>query len=175
MKEKKSATKKTHILWNPDKNYLGNWDIPRDKDLILTIQKIQWEEVKNPVNGEKKTKRVVHFVEKDYKPLICNEENANAIHSACNTEYLEDFAGKNFKIALYTIHGKWFGEEREAVRVRSEAPKEAKKKPVLTRGHEKWETIKKKAFDEGLTADYFADWFEIPADIAEEINNIQNS
>ena len=39
---------KTHWLQSPNKNYLGHWDLPEGKDLILTIESAQWEEVKNP-------------------------------------------------------------------------------------------------------------------------------
>ena len=134
----KSEKKDVHILWNPNKNYLGHWDITSGNGLILTIKKISWDDVKNPATGETKTKRVVHFVE-DVKPLICNEENANAIFKACDTELIKDYEGKNFKIALYTIHGKFFGEEMEAVRIRNTVPQ---KKQILDEAHPKWTKAK---------------------------------
>jgi len=136
----KKTPENVHILWNPNKNYLGHWDITSGEDLILTIKEITWMEVENPATGDAKSKRVVHFVE-DVKPLICNEENANAIFKVCGTELIKDYAGKNFKIALYTIHGTWFGEEGQAVRVRDTAPV-AKKKDVLDETHPKWEKAK---------------------------------
>lgn len=137
-----SKTKENvHILWNPNKNYLGHWDITsKTEDLILTIEKIVWDDVENPTTGESKSKRIVHFVE-DYKPLICNEENASAIFKAHGTELIKDYEGKNFKIGLYTMRGKWFGEESDAVRVRDEAPT-PKKKEVMDEKHPKWEKAK---------------------------------
>lgn len=88
---------KTHWLKNPNKNYLGHWDLP-DNDLILTIKSAGWEAVKDPTNGKSESKRVVHFVE-DYKPLICNQTNAISIYKATGIRYLEDSSGS--KIRLY--------------------------------------------------------------------------
>ena len=136
------ATGDVHILWNPNKNYIGHWDIPGSDDLILTIEKIVWEDVENPTTGSKEGKRVVHFIE-DVKPMICNEENANAIFKSCGVEKVKDYNGQGFKVALFKLPGKWFGEEREAVRVRDTKP-EPKKKEVLTEGHEKWEKASEK-------------------------------
>lgn len=159
MVEKKPATKNVHILWNPNKNFLGHWDIPKGGDLILTIEKISWEDVKNPVTGSTESKRVVRFTE-DIKPLICNEENANAIFKVCDTEMIEDYAGKNFKIGLHTISGRWFGEDRDAVRVRDESPK-AKIKEKLTEDHPKWERAKKSVQNGETDLDGIRKYFEI--------------
>jgi hypothetical protein len=88
---------KTHWLKNPNKNYLGHWDLP-DNDLILTIKSAGWEIVKDPTNGKQESKRVVHF-EEQYKPLICNQTNAKAIYASTGLRYLEDSCGA--KIALF--------------------------------------------------------------------------
>ena len=42
------SSNKTHWLQNPNKNYLGHWDLPNGKDLVLTIKSAAWEEVENP-------------------------------------------------------------------------------------------------------------------------------
>ena len=59
--------KKTHWLSSPNKNYLGHWDLPENKDLILTIKSGGYEMVKNPTNGKTTEKKVVHFAEKNAK------------------------------------------------------------------------------------------------------------
>jgi len=38
----------THWLQNPNKNYLGHWDLPNGQDFVLTIASAQWEIVKDP-------------------------------------------------------------------------------------------------------------------------------
>ena len=89
---------KTHWLQNPNKNYLGHWDLPDGKDLILTIESAKWEDVKNPVKGTTEEKRVIRFKE-NYKPLICNQTNAENILLSTGVKYMED--SKGLKIQLY--------------------------------------------------------------------------
>ena len=60
-----------------DKNFLGSWDIPDDEDLVLTIDHVEQNDVKNERGSERKL--VAHFVEKGYKPMILNTTNAKAI------------------------------------------------------------------------------------------------
>ena len=94
--------KKTHWLQNPNKNYLGHWDLPDKIDLTLTIESAKWEDVKNPVNNSTESKRVVRFKEK-YKPLICNQTNAESILMSTGVKFMEDSIG--LKIQLYVgIH-----------------------------------------------------------------------
>lgn len=89
---------KTHWLQSPNKNYLGHWDLPAENDLILTIMSAQWEEVRNPITNKTEAKRVVRFKEK-FKPLICNQTNAQAIINSTKIKYMED--SKDCKIQLY--------------------------------------------------------------------------
>ena len=113
-------SEKTHWLQNPNKNYLGHWDLPENEDLILTIETAQWELVKNPVQGTKEDKRVIRFKEK-FKPLICNETNAWAILKATWIRYMEDMDWK--RIALYASKTKVMRDEVDCVRIRTIAPK----------------------------------------------------
>ena len=111
---------KTHWLQNPNKNYLGHWDLPENEDLILTIETAQWEVVENPVQRTKEQKRVIRFKEK-FKPLICNETNAWAILKATWIRYMEDMDWK--RIALYASKTKVMRDEVDCVRIRTIAPK----------------------------------------------------
>lgn len=104
-----------------DKDFFGAWDIPDGGDLIVTIDHAEINEVTNERGKEKKL--TVHF-QGEYKPLICNATNGNAISEALGSKKVEDWKGK--KIALYKEPGKWFGKTGEATRVRPEAPKETK-------------------------------------------------
>ena len=128
---------KTHILANDDKKYLGAWDLPEKDDLVLTIDSIRWEDVKNPKkNDAVEKKRVMRFKEKKYKPMIVNELNSSSIISSTKVSYMEDMGG--LQISLYKIWGKWFGKEQEAIRIR----KTKVEKPELTPNHKKWNDVK---------------------------------
>jgi len=100
------------------KPYLGNWDLPDDEDLIVTIEGVYKEEVKNQHGSE--TKQVIHFME-NVKPLIMNKKIIpGAITKALGTPKRELWIGK--KIALYRgVEPK--AEDGHAVRVREYAPK----------------------------------------------------
>jgi hypothetical protein len=112
-------TEKTHWLQNPNKNYLGHWDLPNGKDVILTIRSAAWEEVKNPIINTSEAKRVIRFVEEaDWlKPFICNEINANSILKSTGEKFMEDCVGK--KIRLGVGQTKVKKEEVDCLRVRT--------------------------------------------------------
>lgn len=96
-----AKSRKDHLLWSPKKNYLGNWDLPETGDLTLTIASGAWEIVKNPTTNKEEEKRIIRFVEKGFKPLICNATNAKRILAATGITYLPDLEGKNKRINLY--------------------------------------------------------------------------
>lgn len=101
-----------------DKNFLGSWDIPEDDDLILTVKKVEQDEVKN--ERGKGVKLTLHFVE-DYKPLIMNSTNCDRIAQAYGSTKVEDWPGK--RIALTTEKVPAFGSVKDAVRIRPFPPK----------------------------------------------------
>lgn len=108
-------TGKTHYLHSADKNYLGHWDLPEDKDLILTIQSAAEEAIKNPKTGATKDRKVLRF-EEAYKPFICNATNAKAIAKSTGEKYIEDWAGKRIRLTLDKTT--LAGEEVDCIRVR---------------------------------------------------------
>ena len=55
------------------KPYLGHWDVPDEGDLVLTIDKIYEDEVKNQHGTE--VKPIIYFMEPDAKPMILNKTN----------------------------------------------------------------------------------------------------
>ena len=101
------------------KPYLGHWDVPEDGDLVLTIDKVYEEEIKNQHGTE--IKPVMYFQEPDAKPMIINKTNNDSITKVLGKRTKSNnWSGK--KIALY--------EAREpksadglALRVRDYAPK----------------------------------------------------
>jgi hypothetical protein len=111
---------KTHWLQNPNKNYLGHWDLPDGKDMILTIKSANWEDVTNPVINKTESKRVVRFEEK-VKPFICNQINAVSITKSTGVKFMQDSLG--FKIQLYvsTIIDNRTKETIDCIRIRKES------------------------------------------------------
>lgn len=90
---------KTHWLQSPDKNYLGHWDLPNGEPVTLTIKLAEWRKVKNPITEEIHNRRVIVFKERGYKPMICNQTNAQAIIKATGVKFMED--SKGLRVTLY--------------------------------------------------------------------------
>lgn len=112
---------KTHWkkFQNPD--YIGAYAFDEGEEKVLTISHAQKE--KYTGNGGKKDEgMVVHFQEKDVKPMICNSTNSKRIEKVAGSPYIEDWPG--VRIQLYTEIVTAFGETGPAVRVREFAPKE---------------------------------------------------
>lgn len=120
----------THWLQNPNKNYLGHWDLPHGKDAVLTINKASWEEVQNPTLKKVEMKRVIRFVEnyKWVKPFICNETNARTIFEANKKPNMEDCSGMKIKIGASRT--KVMGKEVDCLRVRNVNHNELDTKPI---------------------------------------------
>lgn len=102
-----------------DKSFLGSWDVPETSDLVLTIDYVAQDDVKNDRGSEKKL--TIHFKERDYKPMICNTTNAKAISKAYGSNKVEDWVDK--KIAIYKATIQAFGQTQECLRVREYPPK----------------------------------------------------
>lgn len=102
-----------------DKAWLGEWDLPEDDDLIVTIDYVDREEVQNERGTEQRL--TIHFKD-GYKPMICNTTNAGTIASVTGSERVERWEGK--KIQLYRESVRAFGKTTMAIRVRPFAPKQ---------------------------------------------------
>lgn len=102
-----------------DKSFLGSWDVPDSGDLILTIDHVERNDVQNEKGKEKKL--TIHFKEKDYKPMIVNTTNAQAISKAYGSTKVEDWENK--KISIYKATISAFGQTQECLRVRDYPPK----------------------------------------------------
>lgn len=102
-----------------DKFFLGSWDVPDGGDLILTVDYVTRDDVKNEKGSERKM--TLHFKERDYKPMICNTTNAKAISKAYGSTKVEDWENK--KISIYKATISAFGQTQECLRVREYPPK----------------------------------------------------
>ena len=102
-----------------NKNYLGSWDVPKGKDLVLTIDHCEQNDVKSERGSE--TKLTLYFVERGYKPMILNTTNANRITKAYGSSDVGDWQNK--KISIYTERVTAFGGQTDALRIRDYPPK----------------------------------------------------
>lgn len=113
---------KTHWKKFNNPEFLGAYAIEPGEDLIATIQSASQEKFTGQ-GGKKDEGLVVHFAEKEIKPLICNATNAKAITKVAGTPFIEEWAG--VRIAMYATEVSAFGDTVEALRVRTYAPKAA--------------------------------------------------
>lgn len=110
---------KTHWLKNPNKNYLGHWDIPETGELVATIMSAGWEDVKNPTNNKIENKRVIRF-EGNLKPLICNQTNAKSIIKSTGIRFMEDATGHTITMYVDKIYNRLEKQEVDCIRIRNE-------------------------------------------------------
>ena len=103
-----------------DKNYLGSWDVPDGEDLVLTIDHVEQNDVKNERGSERKL--TIHFAEHGYKPMILNTTNAKRIGKVAGSNKVENW--ENLRIAIYTEKVTAFGGTTDALRIREYAPRE---------------------------------------------------
>ena len=120
----------TEIL---DPKFLGAWDIPKDKSLIVKIKEGRKELVENYKTNKTENKLVLYL--QGYKPFICNLLNAKVITMLFGTIDLDIWAGKYIEIETKKIRA--FGENVLALRVKNSLPK-TPKLPELTPKSERW-------------------------------------
>ncbi|MFT5724150.1 MAG: hypothetical protein ACI9JN_001267 [Bacteroidia bacterium] len=111
-------TDKTHWLQNPNKNFLGHWDIPESGEMMVTIESAKWEEVVNPIVNTTEAKRVIRFKE-DIKPMICNQTNAQSILNSTGIKFMEDSEGCVVYLFVTNIIDKRTKENVDCIRIRS--------------------------------------------------------
>ena len=106
-------------LRNPD--YIGAYSMPTDgSEIILTIRNAKTEKVASP-DGKKSDCLVIYFNEPNWKPMILNATNSKAIQKVAKTPYIEKWSG--VKVQIYTAKVSAFGEQVDALRIRTVAPK----------------------------------------------------
>lgn len=114
----------THWKSMMDRDYLGHFDLPEDRDTIVTIAKV----VKAELKGGKKAKEhkpAIYFVGKE-KALIGNATNNKTI-AGMYGDYVEDWAGK--QVALYVTTTSSPDGTVKCIRIRPTPPK-VKSAPV---------------------------------------------
>jgi len=106
-------------LTNPD--YIGAYALEPGQDIIATIKMVRTENVTGP-DGKKEDCSVMHFIEKEYKPMILNSTNAKTLEKLFKTPYIEEWSNRKIQIGVESV--KAFGDVVDALRIRKFLPKE---------------------------------------------------
>ncbi len=139
-------TELTHWKKIKDPNYLGSWDLvqggnakgePIYKELVLTIKEVKQEKVMEQQTNKKKLVPVCHFT--SGKPMILNSTNLKAIEKACNSPFMQYWAGKDITVFVKAVNA--FGSMHDALRIKDFAPKPRKKYTCVLCGEEMSEDI----------------------------------
>ena len=100
-------------------NYLGSHLMPEGKDMILTISKVQPEDLMT-TDGSTKHGLVCYWVE-DQLPMVLNKTNARQIAKLLKENDYTKWTGH--RIQIYIDHTvKAFGETVDGLRIRKKLP-----------------------------------------------------
>ena len=103
-----------------DHNYIGGFSL-KDMDAVVTITKWAEEIVENKAKSTKSNKFILYVKDQNgEEKMIVNKTNGKAIEKALETPNPDDWIGK--QIQLYTERVRAFGDEHDALRVRSTKP-----------------------------------------------------
>jgi hypothetical protein len=107
-----------------DKKFLGSWDIPEGKDVVLVIDRCEGSMIKG-TTGEEKKAPVLYFsnTKNRNKGMILNVTNAKTLIKL-HGKNIEGWPGK--AISLYATKTLAFGEEVECLRIRPVVPETPK-------------------------------------------------
>lgn len=100
-----------------DNKYLGNWDLPRDRDVVVEIESVSAGEL-TAVGGRKDKKPIVKFAGKE-KGLALNKTNAKII-AAMYGDHTREWKGK--LVALYVTQTSSPDGMVDCIRVRPTKP-----------------------------------------------------
>src|SRR5690606_18514984 len=98
---------KTHWREFHPTEYIGAYAFEPGEEKILTIKRAGHETVKDD-KGRSEDCLVVHWQQKDVKPMIVNVTNSKAISKVAGSPYIEEWIGVT--VALFTTEVPAFGE-----------------------------------------------------------------
>ena len=106
-----------------ESNYFGSHLMPDGKDIILTISKVQPEDIMT-TDGNKKHVVVCYWAEEQL-PMILNKTNAGKIAKLLKENNYTKWAGH--RIQIYVDHKvKAFGDIVDGLRIRNKLPEDVK-------------------------------------------------
>lgn len=116
----------THYRQLYDRDYLGSWDLPENKDVTVTISAVAGGELVGS-GGKKSKKPVISFAGKD-KKFVCNVTNAKAIAGMYGNQ-VEEWKGKRITLYVSTTRDPATGNDIPCIRVRPRVPAAAASSP----------------------------------------------
>lgn len=111
-----------------DREYIGSWDLPRDRDAIVTIREVKAATLNNGRSSNKKP--IVFFAGKE-KGMVCNKTNAKTIAAMYGNDTRE-WVGKAIALYVDKTRDPSGGGEVECIRVRPRPPKAKADAPEVT-------------------------------------------
>lgn len=156
-------TNLTHwkILTNPD--YLGSYDFQPNEERIVTVKSVKREMITG-TGGKKEECTVVYFTE-PIKPMILNSTNAKMITKLAETPYVEEWAGKSFKIVVAKVSA--FGDIVDALRIKSEKVA----KPKLELNTPNFESCRKAYQSDPTKLEMIKAKYDVSARVEEALKN----
>lgn len=113
----------THYRQLYDRDYLGSWDLPDDKDVTVTIANCTGGDITG--QGGKKSKKPIISFEGKEKKFVCNVTNAKAI-AGMYGNHVEQWKGKRITLYVSTTRDPSSGADVPCIRVRPRVPAAAK-------------------------------------------------
>ncbi len=107
-----------------DRPYLGAYDLPEGRDVIVTIEDIKQGEVQN---GTKKDKKPIITLRGKEKKLICNATNAKTIARMYGNN-VESWIGKRVSLYISETNSQG-GEIVPCIRIRPQPPQSKQAAP----------------------------------------------
>ena len=114
----------THYRQLYDRDYLGSWDLPENRDIVVTIDKAVGGELTG-TGGKKSKKPIITFVGKE-KKMVCNVTNAKSI-AGMYGNHVEKWAGQRISLYVSTTRDPATGGDIPCIRVRPTVPTAATK------------------------------------------------
>ena len=103
--------------------YLGKQHISPDEDLIVTIEKVEANHVKDARRNSDEEKRILYFQEPEVRPLILNSTNGGRIEKLLGTPYTEEWSGQRIAIWVDPSVNNPSGNGNGGLRVRDYLPR----------------------------------------------------
>ena len=109
----------THFRKFMDQELLGSWDLPDDRDVVVTIAKVIGGELTG-LGGKKSKKPVVTFAGKE-KKMVFNVTNCKAV-AGMYGNHVEKWEGKRIALYVSTTRDPSSGGDVPCIRVRPQVP-----------------------------------------------------
>jgi hypothetical protein len=102
-----------------DREYIGSWDLPRDRDAVVVIRLVKAEVLSN---GKTKNTKPILFFEGKEKGMVCNKTNARTVASLYGNDTTA-WIGKPVALYVTTTRDPGSGGDVDCIRIRPTAPK----------------------------------------------------